>query len=118
MEEQNKPQPIQINTNENNLGTIVHLLGLFTWFIGPLIMYLLYKETASQNLKENMINTINWQISYGLYMLISFFLILVIIGLIGIFVLIILDIVFSIIGAIDANKGKVYKYPLAISFIK
>jgi uncharacterized Tic20 family protein len=124
MEEQNKPQPIQMSFNENNLGIIAHLLGLFTSFIGPLVMYLLYKETATEKLKSNIINTLNWQISLAIYLVISLYLVIsfvltiIIVGALGLFVFSILNMIFSILGAIEANKGNVYKYPITINFIK
>ena len=42
----------------------------------------------------------------------------VIIGFITYPLVWVLSIVFSIMGAIAANKGQVYKYPLTIAFIK
>lgn len=123
MEEQNtnstnSPQSVQMSLNENNLGVISHLLGLFTSFVGPLVMYFLYKETATEKLKSNIINTLNWQISLLIYLMISALLSIIIIGALGILVFSILNIIFSILGAIESNKGNIYKYPATINFIK
>jgi len=118
MEEQNKPQPVQVSLNENNLGVLTHILGFFTSFIGPLIMYFLYKDTATEKLKGNIINSLNWQISLIIYIVVSMILSLILIGVIGIFVFSILNIIFSILGAVEANKGNVYKYPITINFLK
>ena len=112
------PQPVQMSFNEHNLGIVVHLLGLFTSFVGPLVMYFLYKDTATEKLKGNIINALNWQISLTIYLVISFVLTIILIGALGVMIFSILNIVFSILGAIEANKGNVYKYPMTINFIK
>lgn len=123
MEEQNTtntniPQPVKASLNENNLGIIVHLLGLFTSFAGPLVMYFLYKETATEKLKSNIINTLNWQISLLIYLMVSIVLSIIVIGILGTIVFSILNIIFSILGAIESNKGNIYKYPMTINFVK
>lgn len=112
------PQPVQMSINEHNLGIVVHLLGLFTSFVGPLVMYFLYKDTATEKLKGNIINALNWQISLGIYLLVSVVLTVIIIGALGIFIFSLLNLIFCILGAIESNKGNVYKYPLTINFVK
>ena len=103
--------------DESTIGVFAHILGLFTIF-GPLIIYLIYKDKASQNLKENMVNSLNWQISTIIYSIICFILIIVLIGLLGLMVLGLCNLIFCILGAIEASNNKVYRYPLALNFIK
>ena len=118
MDEQNKPQTVQADLNENNLSVITHILGLFTSFIGPLIMYLIYKDTATEKLRSHMIGALNWQISLLIYFFISGILMIVLIGFLGIVILTILRIVFPILAAVEAHKGNSYKYPLTIILFK
>lgn len=142
MEEQNttntnSPQPVKISLNENNLGIIVHLLGLFTSFAGPLVMYFLYKEKTTEKLRTNISNTINWQLTIFLIPIISFgyifyeveklynfateenFSMITVLITVGINVIVqVLNLILSVIGAIKSYKGNVYRYPLAINFIK
>jgi uncharacterized Tic20 family protein len=116
MEEKNQPQ--EVNLNENGLGIIVHLLGIFTGVIGALIMYLIFKDTGTKKLRENIANALNWQISLFIYMLVSGILSIILIGILGILVFSLMNLIFCILGAVEANKGSVYKYPLTINFIK
>ncbi len=118
MEENKKPQTVNADLNENNLAVITHLLGLFTSFIGPLIMYLVYKDTATEKLRSHIIDALNWQISLIIYLIISSLLMIILIGFVGFFILTILSILFPILAALEANKGNHYKYPLTINFLK
>ena len=61
---------------------------------------------------------LNWQISYVIYFLASAVLCIVVIGWILLPVVWILGIVFPIIGAVKANEGTAWKYPLSIPFFK
>jgi len=61
---------------------------------------------------------LNWQISYVIYFLVSAVLCLVFIGFLFLAVVWVLGIVFPIIGAVKANEGTVWKYPLSIPFFK
>ena len=61
---------------------------------------------------------INFQISITIWMIISGVLIILLIGIPLLIVLAILQVVFVIIGAIKADNGELYKYPLTIEFIK
>lgn len=137
MENNTKPQPVQMNLNENNLGLAAHILGLVTSFIGPLIMYFLYRDTATKKLRANIINTLNWQLSFLVLAVVSMGYIFyevnklynlstaenfslnsvkIVVGII--YLLQVLNIIFSITGAIKSLKGKIYKYPISINFIK
>ena len=60
----------------------------------------------------------NWIISDLIYTVVGFMLLFVLIGVPVLFALEVIGIVFPIIGAIKANKGETWKYPLAIEFIK
>ena len=102
------------NNNDNNLGMLSHLLGLFTGFIGPLIIFLMLKDskgTALQNAK----NSLNFQISLFIYYIISAILVFLIIGFFVAFSLWVFSVVTIIIGSVKALNGEIYKYPLTIS---
>lgn len=61
---------------------------------------------------------LNFQISMTIYMIVSGILILVAVGVLLIFVLMIMNIVYTIIASIKASEGTNYRYPLTIRFIK
>lgn len=60
----------------------------------------------------------NWMISITIYIVVSFVLMFVLIGFLTIIAASIIGIVFPIIGAIKANNGELWDYPLTIKFIK
>jgi uncharacterized Tic20 family protein len=61
---------------------------------------------------------VNWLISSFIYFVVSAILTLVLIGVLGIIAVGIMSIVFPIIGAIKANNGELWEYPLTIKFLK
>jgi uncharacterized Tic20 family protein len=97
------------------MSILAHVLGIFTGFIGPLIIYLV---TTDKTAKIHAKNALNWQVSVIIYWIISFILMIVLIGFLLIWILIILDIVFCILAAVNASKDKVWNYPLSFKFIK
>ncbi len=105
----------QKNNSSNTIYLLTHLLGLLTGFLGPLILLLSVEE---EEVKKHARNALNWQLSLLVYALITILLIFVVIGIFLIPVLIILDLTFSIIAMLKANKGELWEYPLSIPFVK
>ncbi|MBT3304466.1 DUF4870 domain-containing protein [Candidatus Woesearchaeota archaeon] len=99
------------------MGMLAHLLGIFTWFIGPLIILLVAKDKHKFAYK-NAAHAINFQISVTIYAIICALLVLVLIGLLLLPILMIFALVVEIVGSVKAYEGAVYKYPLEIPFIK
>ena len=97
------------------LPLLTHILGIFTGFIGALIILLV---TNDEYAKKHARRALNWQLSLLIYYIISFILVLVLVGFILIGVLALLNIIFCIIAAVRANKGELYTYPLTIQFLK
>ncbi len=109
---------------DNTMGMLCHLLSL-TQLLGvplgnilaPLIVWLIKRdEDPFVDLcgKESL----NFQISMTIYMVIAGILILLFVGLFIIPILMILNIVYTIIAAIKASEGTSYTYPFTIRFIK
>lgn len=94
-------------------GYIIPLAGL----VLPIIMWATNKE-ESQEVDNHGKVILNWVISSLIYICISFVLTFILIGVIGLFAVAICGIVFTIIGAIKANEGKLWHYPLSIKFFK
>ena len=112
-----------IPSNERTFGMLCHLSSLagyvipFGNFIGPLVIWLIKKEEmpfVDDQGKESL----NFQITVVIALLICIPLMFVIIGIILLPIVGILALVFSIIAAIKANNGEYYRYPLTIRFIK
>ena len=101
-----------------HLIALVGLLGNGVGFVlGPLIMWLLKREDHPF-IDDQGKESLNFQITMLIAMLVSGLLTLVFIGFILLFVFGIFMTVFPIIGAIKANDGVHYRYPFSIKFIK
>lgn len=106
------------NSDENILGMLAHLLGLFISFIGPLVIYRIVKDRKKSLAKENAKHSLNFQISLIIYSIIVIILIILLIGIPLIIALGIFELVTIIIGSIKAYNGEEYAYPLEIRFFK
>ncbi|MCS1351732.1 DUF4870 domain-containing protein [Mechercharimyces sp. CAU 1602] len=100
-----------------------HLSALIGYFLipfgnvlGPLIIWLIKKDDSNfidQQGKESL----NFQITITVYMIVSIILMVILIGFVLAAVLYVGALVFMIIASIKANEGKEYRYPLTIRFI-
>lgn len=109
---------------DKTMAMLCHLLSLigfigvpFGNIVGPLIIWLMKRDTdafVDATGKE----VLNFQISATIYGIICGLLILAFIGVILLPILIISVIIFTIIGAVKANEGQLYRYPLTIRFLK
>lgn len=121
-------------TENKTPSILAHILGIFIYIIGPLIILLATKE---KQVKKHAKNALNWQISLIIYHIVIFvvfvssisassiltkgvvpnififFLFILAISVLGI-----LNFVFCIIAAIQASEDVLWKYPLTITFIK
>jgi len=100
---------------DKTLEILTHILGLLTGFIGPLIILLITKDEQA---KVHSRNALNWQISFIIYLIVSFILMLILIGFVLLIALSVVNVVFCILAAVKANEGEVWKYPMAIPFLK
>ncbi|TVP77719.1 MAG: DUF4870 domain-containing protein [Puniceicoccaceae bacterium] len=101
-----------------HLLSLVGFVGVpFGNILGPLVLWLMKKDQdafVDATGKE----VLNFQISATIYMVICGLLIFLVIGLLLLPILIIGVIVYTIIAALKANEGKLYRYPLTIRFLK
>lgn len=106
-------------SDERLWATLIHVGGIIIGFISPLLGYLLLKD-RSAFVGQNSKNALNFQITLDIALIVAYILTGVTFGILFFLpvVLGILNIVFSILGAVAANRGEVYKYPLTIAFIK
>ncbi len=110
---------------------MIHLLGLFTGFVGPLIVWLLKKDESSyvdQQGKEAInfhLTLIFAAFSLVIATIMSALLLVVVVGLItlvltglAILATMVYAVVFPIQGAIAANRGEPFRYPLALRILR
>jgi uncharacterized protein len=92
---------------------IALLLGGLT-FLGPLIVWLLKKD-QSPFVGDQAKEALNFQIAV---LIVSLICSITCVGLIVLPFLIVADIVFIVMAAMEANKGVYYRYPYTIRLIK
>lgn len=104
-------------------GIVTGWVGGWGWFLGPLVIWLVKKETmpfVDDQAKE----ALNFNITIAIIFVILTILSVVTLG-IGLaialplmFIIGIAALVFIIMGAVKANEGKAYRYPFALRLIK
>ncbi len=95
------------------VGLIVPVLGL----VVPLLIWQ-FKKNDYPTLDSHGKNVMNWIISLILYLIISTILVFIVIGVFMLVFFAVISVIFPIIGAIKANNGEVWRYPMSIRFIK
>lgn len=128
---------------ENAYGFLIHISVLLGFihvvlgFLAPVVLWALNRD-KSQMVDQHGRNVLNWIFSLVLYLMLSFFIAFIlgrymhvsmdfsfnILSPLSMFrgfspipVLMILNILFVIIGAIKASSGKLWRYPLSIKFL-
>ena len=110
-------EPQQVSKDAKNIAMLSHLLGFFTSFFAPLIIWLLKKDEDAfidQQAKE----ALNFQITILLAMCAAALLSIVCVGIPLLFVIPILDLIFCIIAAVKTSDGQPYRYPLCLRLVK
>ncbi len=116
--------PMSLQTSEQKqMGLFLHLSQLLNFILPPAglvvpIVLWQVKKDAMPALDAHGKMVANWLISSAIYWAISFVLMFVLIGFVGFIVLAVMGIVFPIIGAVKANNGEFWEYPLTIKFLK
>ena len=115
--DQGSPQPQEVSQDAKTMAMLCHLLGLLTNFLGPLILWLVKKDDdpfIDHQGKE----ALNFQITVAIASIVSGLLTFVCIGALLLPAVGVVDLVFSIIACVNANKGQAYRYPVSIRFVK
>lgn len=123
------------SSNDKTMGLLAHLLGLFTWVVGPAVL-LLNQADKSPFVGRHAREALNCQVMQIIYATLA----LVVAGLAGVGVYVLtgkgqfgfvagylvyilialgffaLEIVCVVKGCIAANKGEEFRYPLVIRF--
>ena len=110
------PEP---TNDEKSIAMLSHILAIVPGIgiLGPLIIYVI-RNKDSQYISYHAKESLNFQISIFIFYIIGAILVFVLIGfLIGIFVWI-GNIVMVIFGALAANRGDYFRYPLNMRILK
>jgi uncharacterized Tic20 family protein len=116
--------PASLTTpDERQMGLFLHLSQLANVIlfpigvIAPIIIWQTQKEKMPA-LDAHGRMVANWMISMTIYIFASLVLTLVLIGILGLIAFGLMGIIFPIIGAVKANNGEFWQYPLTIKFLK
>ncbi|MEO5891483.1 MAG: DUF4870 domain-containing protein [Ferruginibacter sp.] len=104
-------------SDEKTLAILSHILALVASFVGPLIIYLVKKD-ESPYVGEHAKESLNFQITMFILYIVSFILMIVLIGFLLIMLLSIANLVLIIIATIKASENKMYRYPVNFRLIK
>lgn len=116
--------PSQLQTPEQkqwglflHLSQFLNFLVPFGGVIAPIVIWQIKKEEMPA-LDAHGKMVANWIISSLIYGLVSLVLTVILVGILGLIALVVMGIVFPIIGAVKANNGEFWEYPLTIKFLK
>jgi len=108
---------------DNKMLVIAHLSQLLDFITGfgglivPLVLWLTQRDRVWE-MDEHGKSILNFQISLFLYSLICIPLIFALgLGLVGLFMICVIAVVFPIVNAVRASNGEPPKYPLSLNFI-
>ncbi len=112
-------------SQERTLGAVAHGVPLIAMvlsagllgFVGSLVIYLIYKDRGPF-VRAHAANSLNVQIITGIVLLISFPLMLLLIGFVTYPLALLFAFVLHILGAIKANNGEWWNPPMTPRFVK
>lgn len=105
-----------MGSEPKSMATLAQVLGIVTGFLGPLIIYLVSGD-KDRFVKHHSAEALNFQLTVLIAYLVSFVLMLVLVGFLLFFVVWVLAIVWGIQAAIAANRGEWYRYPISIRMV-
>ncbi|MBM7716375.1 DUF4870 domain-containing protein [Siminovitchia sp. FSL H7-0308] len=105
------------SSNERTLATAIYVTSFFSALIGPLIIWLIKKEDSAF-IDFHGKEYLNFFISYTVYSIVASLMMFILIGFILVPIIAILYIVFTIIAAVKAYNGEIYRIPLVFRILK
>lgn len=108
---------IDVSKEEKNFSLLAHILGLFTGIVGPLILWIIKKDTSSF-IEKHTREALNFQITLLFAYVVSWILSFALIGFFILPIVFILSLIFSVSAAVKASNGIEYIYPLTIRLVK
>lgn len=103
--------------DEKLWAILVHVGGIFFNFLPALIGYLVLKDRGPF-VRQHTGAALNFQITIAIAYVAGVILSVILVGIVVILAASVVNIIFSILAAVAANRGEAYIYPVAITFIK
>jgi len=113
----------QLNPSEENMWSsaahwsaiLASFIGL--GFLGPLIV-MLTQGTKSPRVRANAVESLNFEITFIIAMVVSVLLIFVVVGIVTTILLPIAWLILRILAAVQTSSGQDYRYPVSIRLVK
>lgn len=102
--------------DSKNIAALMWLGSIFVGFIAPLVVYFI--KTEDGFLRGHSVEALNWAITLLLLSVIAWVLVIVLIGFVILPLLLVLNLIFSILGAIAATNGTFYRVPICLRLIR
>ncbi len=103
-------------TDERTLAILTHVLGIFTGFLGPLVVYLVARPDQ-RYAKHHAAESLNFQLTFLIAWIVAIVSIFVLIGLVLIPLVWVGALVLEIMAAVAASRGEWYRYPVNIRMV-
>lgn len=117
-------QPASLQTpDQRQMGLFLHLSQLagfvipFGGIILPVVLWQTQKEKMPA-LDAHGKMVVNFMLSVLIYAIVSVVLMFVLVGFLTLLAVAVIHIIFPIVGAVKANNGELWEYPLTIKFLK
>lgn len=106
---------------ENTFAMLMHLSQLSGFVVPgaglvlPIVMWVTNKDQSEVVDRHGKV-ILNWMISFLIYSIVCSILVFIVVGIFAFMALMIASLIFVILGAVRANEGEVWHYPLSIKF--
>lgn len=101
----------------SHIGTLLGYTIVLGSFLVPLFVWMSKKE-ESEVIAAHAKASLNFQISMAIYTIVAGLSIFILIGIPFLIIIPIVNLVCVILATIEADKGKLFNYPLSITFVK
>ena len=101
-------------SDEKTMALLAHILTFVAPILAPLIIWLIKKD-ESQFVAYHAKESLNFQITMCVIVIILF---ITIVGILLLWVVGIISLVLVVVATIRASEGKLYRYPLSVRLIK
>jgi uncharacterized Tic20 family protein len=115
------PDPQTVATKTKEWALLLHLsqfAGMvvpMAGFIAPFVIWQVKKDEYPELDAHGKV-VANWLLSFLIYGIVCFLLVFIVIGIPLLIALCLIAVIFPIIGAVKANNGELWPYPLSIKF--
>lgn len=98
------------------MAMLAQLLGLLSGFVGPLVIYLVNGE-KDPFVRHHASESLNFQLTLLIAWLVTFALMLVLVGFLLFPVVLVGGYVFGILATMAASRGEWYRFPISIRMV-